>query len=255
MNKTDQRRKSIIEIVFTDEKASVKNLANIFKVSDMTIRRDLNVLEKTGQIIRTRGGAVSILNKSATTPLVIRVGEKHTIKEKIGQVAASLINDGEIIALDTGSTTLEVANSIPKNKKITAISNCLTILQALSNRPNLNLITTGGVFDQLEQTFIGGITIRIIESLNFDKFFFGVGGIEKKFGVTESNSILINLKQMFIRNSREVIAVFDSSKFGKINNIHVCPINSISSIVTNEAPKGELLNYIQDLGVKIIITD
>lgn len=255
MNKFHKRRKSILEMTFTETNVKVDYLAEIFNVSGMTIRRDLDELEKTGQIIRTRGGAISLMKKSGTPPLSIRLGEKQAIKEKIGQSAASLINNGEIIALDTGSTTLEVARNLPRVKKFTVVSNCLTILQMLSNFSNLNLITTGGEFDQLEQTFVGDLAIRTLETLNFDKFFFGIGGIDKSHGVSEINTILLGLKQAYIKNSREVIAVLDSSKFGKVNNVRVCPVHSIKTLVTNQSPPNELFNHFQYLGIKVIVVE
>lgn len=243
----------ILEMAFTEENVKVDKLAKTFEVSGMTIRRDLDELEKTGQIIRTRGGAVSLLEKSGQSPLSIRVGEKQSIKQKIGQAAADLVNDGEIIALDTGSTTLEVARCIPKNKNLTVVSNCLTILQVLSNLSSLNLISTGGEFDQLEQTFVGDLAIRTLETLNFDKFFFGVGGIDKSHGITEINSILLGLKQVYIRNSREVIAVLDSSKFGRVNNVRVCPVHSIKMLITDQSPPNDIYNHFQYLGIKVIV--
>lgn len=241
MNKIEKRKNAILEELFSKGEVTVDRLTQKLNVSRVTICRDLEVLETIGLLIRTKGGALTKIERGDISPLIIRGNENHLEKQRIGRYAASLINDGDIVGMDTGSTILEISKFIVPNKKFTLITNNLSIIFNISNNLNINTIIPGGVIDQREQTLVGDIAMRSLQSLFLDKLFLGISGIDKNRGITDNNAELIQIKQCLILNSKKVIIVSDSSKIGRINLILVCQLKNIHSLITDKKPNDDFI--------------
>lgn len=255
MNSVVDRKTYILNRIEAKNTASVAKLASELKVSEMTIRRDLSELENKGLIRRVYGGAVSARGRSYEPPLIMR--ETNSIEEKrsIGKIAAQLIEEGDSIALDVGSTTIEVAKNLISSHNLTIMTPSLHIANLLSNQPDIRLILSGGIIRHSENSCIGDLAQRAFKGLFIDKLFLAVAGMDAKAGLTEYNWDDTMVKQAMIQSAKEVIVVSDSSKFDKIAFAHIAPLKITHRLVTDQLPTGSLLEKLQESNVEIIIAD
>jgi len=253
--KTLERRAKILEILGNNEKVIVTDLSPIFNVSNVTIRNDLYKLEEKGLLVRTRGGAIK--NPRVKTDYQLNKELTHHLKEKklIGKKAAELIQEGETILLDSGTTTLEVASNLANIKNLTIITNALNIAGELLNYSNFKVVMLGGNLRQSSSSFLGPITESNLKNIYCDKVFLGVNGIDSKYGISTTHIEDAHLNRLMMDVAKEVIVVTDSSKFEKRSFSKISPINSINTIITDSnIPKEELKN-LQSIGVKVVIAD
>ncbi|MGD9092709.1 MAG: DeoR/GlpR family DNA-binding transcription regulator [Anaerolineales bacterium] len=247
------RRKQILELIETRNSISVAELCGILDVSDMTIRRDLRILSNEGLLERVHGGAVSRRGRSYEPAYRIRSVEQVKQKEIIGKRAASLIQDGDSVALDVGTTTLELAKALMGTSNLTVITASLPITTVLSEAPNVRLILTGGIVRKEEHSLIGHIAQRAYEEFHVDKAFIGVGGIHAEAGLTEYNLEDTLVKKAMIANAGEVIVIADSRKLGEICFAHIAPLSAVDVLVTEDGGSVDVIDSLISSGVNVII--
>jgi DeoR/GlpR family transcriptional regulator of sugar metabolism len=247
----ENRRTLILKEIDARGSVSVADLASRLLVSDMTIRRDLNDLEREGIIRRTHGGAVSARGRSYEPPLILRSEDNQESKQIIGQAAARLVADGDSIALDVGSTTLEVARNLAGKHNLTVITPSLHIANVLLSQPDINLILPGGFVRAGEASLIGDLTKYTFQNLFVDRLFLGVGAIDAQAGLTEYNWDDAQVKQAMIRCAKEVILVADASKFDRVAFAAVAPLNVIHHLITDQSPPPALTNALKENGIVI----
>lgn len=252
MNSED-RRANILRELEDRGSVGVVDLANRLGVSEMTIRRDLADLEKEGGIRRVHGGAVSARGRSYEPPLVLRENENQDAKQKIGMLAASLVADGDSIALDVGSTTLEIAHNLVGRRNLTVITSSLHVANLLYSEPHIRLILSGGIVRHGEASMIGNLAAYAYQNLFVDRLFLGVGAIHGQSGLSEYNWDDALVKQAMINCAKEVILVADASKFDRVAFARVGPLNVVHQLVTDRLPSGELLDALRACGVLIRI--
>lgn len=254
-----ERHSSIVEIVNREGSIQISDICDKFDVSDMTARRDLNELDRRGLIRRIHGGAITNFGRSYEPPFQTRSTKNQDIKSAIGLKASELIYDGDSIALDVGTTTLEIVQGLIGKHNLTIITSSLQIanlvVQTLSLETDARLILTGGVVRPRELSMVGSIAERVFEEYHVDKAFIGIGGINIEAGLTEYNMDDAQTKKMLIETAREKIIVADGSKFGVTTFSRVAPLHKINRIVTDKSADHELLEKIEDLGVEVIIAD
>lgn len=255
---TDRRTK-IIEIVQQSGSKTVAELCDLFDVSEMTIRRDLRDLDREGVLRRVHGGAVSNLGRSYEPPYTIRSTRNAENKRAIGLKAAELIVDGDSIALDVGTTTLEIAQALQGKHNLTIITASLPIaneiVSNLSLTSEVRLILTGGIIRSGELSMIGHIAAQTYSDFYVDKAFIGVGGISLEAGLTEYNMEDAMVKKPLIQNAHQRIVVADSSKFGRTTFTSVAPLAMVDIVITDSQISKESLDSLQDLGIEVLIAD
>jgi len=251
MNTPDLRHKYIIESIEKDGSVSVVDMALNLDVSEMTIRRDLNELERVGLIRRVHGGAISARGRSYEPPLAVRSNENRAIKDRLGRYAASLVAEGDSIALDIGSTVHSVAIHLKETRNITVVTPSLSIAGLFLDRADVRLILPGGVVRPGETSMVGDLAHRNLRVLFVDRLFLGAGAIDSKAELTEYNMDDALIKQTMIRNAKEVTLVLDSSKFEKVAFAHVAPLDVLKQLITNAAPAKSLLNALKNAGVSV----
>lgn len=249
------RRSYILQQVENLGSVTVIDLATDLNVSGMTIRRDLMDLEKEGLIQRVHGGAVSTRGRSYEPPYVLRASQSVKAKQYIGALAASLVAEGETIALDIGSTTLEVAKNLVDRHHLTVLTPSIRIATLFINQSDIRLILPGGIVRPGEASLIGDLTRQAFQHLFVDRLFLGVGGIDAHFGLSEYNWDDTLVKQAMIKSAKEIIVVADSSKFGKIAFAHVAPFSSIHKLVTDQLPPEPLLQKLNEYRIKIFLAN
>jgi DeoR/GlpR family transcriptional regulator of sugar metabolism len=247
------RREHILKEIENVGTVSVLELATSLNVSSMTIRRDLINLEQEGLIRRIYGGAVSDIRRAYEPPLALRSAQASTAKQLIGKTAAELVGEGDTVALDVGSTTFEVAKNLVDRRNLTIVTPSLHVANLFINQPDVRLILPGGIVRRGEASLIGGLTLQAFDGLFVDRLFLGVGCLDATTGLTEFNWEDTQVKQAMIKSAKEVIAVVDSTKFGKVAFARVCHFNSIHKLVTDRPPPDPILAKLNQANVKIVL--
>ncbi len=252
-----ERRRKIAEQVQQAGSVTVADLCERFDVSEMTIRRDLRDMDREGLLRRVHGGAVSTLGRSYEPPLQTRAATNPAAKQAIGRKAAAMINDGDSIALDIGTTTLEIARALEGKHNLTIITASLPIaneiVSNLSLSSDVRLILTGGVVRAGELSMIGSIATHTYEEFHVDKAFIGVGGISVADGLTEYNLEDAIVKKPMIDNAHLRIVVCDASKLGRTTFASVAPLSSVDVIVTDAAADQLLLEELENQEVEVVV--
>jgi len=249
----NERQKKILDLLEQRENARVSELSVLLGVSVATIRRDLNKLREMGEIERFHGGAVISLPSAPEPPVIQRSGENIAEKERIGKTAAALVQDGDVIFIGSGTTTLEVARNLVGSKNLTVITNALTVVNMLSNEESITLVTMGGIFRRSELSFIGHLAEHALSELRPQKVIMGIRAISLQDGLTSDYLPEVNTDRAIIHAASEVIVVADHSKFGKVSTAFVAPISAIHKLVTDDLASKEIIASIQSQGVEVIV--
>lgn len=238
----EERYKMILEQLNREGTVRVADLVRQFNVSTETIRRDLEYLESKKLLNRVYGGAVSNQHGSVdgserTTYVALksRIDEQIEEKRKIARTALSLISENDSIALDSGTTTLELARLLKDHfKKLTVLTNSLMVLNELSGVDSYTVISTGGILKTDELSLIGDTALATIENFNIDKAFLSVSGISSKSGLTDWRMDEIRIQQKMIAVSQKVVVLADQTKFKTTSLLRICDISRIHAIVTDQ---------------------
>ncbi|MET3696715.1 DeoR family transcriptional regulator [Bacillus oleivorans] len=253
MNNVRNRQKEIIEILNQTEKVLISDLSDQFNVSEMTLRRDLEVLAQKGVIKRIRGGAVKINQGSYELPFELRCDKNHDVKERISKVAANMIKDGETVVIDTGTTALAVAEKLKERNNLTIITSSLRVAWLLADRPNLNLIITGGVVRTGERSLIGEFTEDVYDHFFPDTFIAGVGGVDPINGFTDFNLEDTRVKKKAIKVSQRTIVVADDSKLGKTAFAKIASLEEVDTFITNKTSNTEAINQLKKKDLTVVL--
>lgn len=249
----NSRRSEIVGFLEDDGRLEVPVLSHHFGVSEMTIRRDFEALEREGMLQRVRGGAISATSRSYEPPLALRRGRNEDAKNSIGRAAAEMISEGESVILDVGTTVLAMAEALAGKRNITVLTPSLRVAWLLADKPDMRVIVTGGVVRVGERSLIGALSEQAFESLYCDTFFMGIGGIDLEAGLTEFNLDDARVKQKAMQYSRRSVLVADSSKFGKVAFARVAGIEEIDAIVTDAGICPETENELREAGIDVNI--
>lgn len=253
-----KRIRTITTLIQQQNEISVKEISGMMNVSEMTIRRDLDILEQQGTISRTHGGAVlSDPNAHGKYPYIIGEQITKNTREKnlIGMKAASLVRPNETIFLDSGTTTPFVAKNLNPELPLTVL--CYTFTNALEFYPrnNTNLILLGGLFHRDSNIFHSFDNYGLIRNTRADKAFISTGGFDPDMGLTTFFDYEAAIKREMIRSARSIILVTDSTKFGKISVVHFAELDVVDTIITDGGLSEEYRKILVDRGIKLIIAE
>jgi DeoR family transcriptional regulator, fructose operon transcriptional repressor len=255
MSSPNARRSYILKQIENLGSVTVADLADDLGVSGMTIRRDLDELEKDGLVQRVHGSAVSARGRGYEPPYALRVTQAIEAKQAIGVLAATLVADGDSIALDIGSTTIELAKNLTERHNLTILTPSLRIANLFINQPDVRLILPGGIARPGEASLSGDLTRKAFQGLFVDRLFLSVGGINAQFGLTGYNWDEALVKQAMIKSAKEVIVVADATKFGKVAFAHITSFSAIHKLVTDQMPPKPLLLELNKAGVNISLAN
>jgi len=246
------RHQRILDYINHNRTANVDELSKLCGVSPATIRRDLNYLQGQGDINRVRGGA--ILDKKQVEPFVLpRATMQHEAKQRIGRAAADLISDGETIIISTGTTTEAMVSFLAEKKGLTVITNALNICYRLSQYEHITTIVLGGFLRHQEYDLLGHITENSLSDLVVSKLFRGISGIHYKQGLSGTNVMHVRTDRIMIEHVQELIILADHTKFFRTGSVHLGPVNTASTIITDVDAPIEDVGRIRELGVNFIL--
>ena len=251
------RHQQILEILSQQQTATVADLSTQLAVSAVTIRADLNQLAADGQVIRTHGGArLAKERKRQEQSFATRQQLNAEAKRQIGRLAASLVVPNESILLDASTTAVAVGQALkemPQLDNITVVTTGVWTSLELLGVSHINVVLTGGQVRNTSGSITGVITHEILERFNFSKAFLGAWGIDIEEGLTESPLMEVELKRVIIQNSREVIAVVDGTKFGRLGLAAYAAPQQINCIITDETAPADMLTAFQAKGIEVCV--
>ena len=245
-----ERRNLILEKLQADKRVVVSELSQLYNVSEETIRRDLDKLEKEGLAIKSYGGAVINEDISIDLPFNVRKNQNVSGKQRMAEIAASLVNDGDHIFLDASTTAVFVAKALKEKERLTVITNSMEILLELSDVSGWNIISTGGVMKEGYLAFLGSKTDESIRSYYVDKVIFSCKALDREWGVMESQESFGSTKRAMMSSGHEKILVVDSSKFDQTAFSVAGSLKDVDIVVTDTKPADRWRIYFEKLGVE-----
>lgn len=247
-----ERKNEILSKLMLDGKVIVSDLATLYSVTEETIRRDLDKLEREGFAKKTYGGAVKSDNMTAELPYTVRkltnVSGKKYIAEKIG----NLIQDGDSILLDASTTALFTVKSIFNKHNLTLITNSVEILLDLPASNDWRIISTGGTYRQDSMSFLSSSATSAIANYHADYAVMSCKGLDIKKGITDTRENNADLKKCFIKSANKIILAVDSTKFDKISFVKICDFDDIDIIVTDVKPSDECIREFERKNIELI---
>jgi DeoR/GlpR family transcriptional regulator of sugar metabolism len=239
---------------FVDQQGvvTVSELSKHFDVSEATIRRDLEELNKRGWIRRTHGGALRVERATREPPILLRLNEQSEEKQRIGKAAAHLIQDNETIFLGSGTTVLEIARNLPEGIHLTVITNSLPVVNQLSKQKNIELIVIGGMFRQSELSMVGHVAEQAILEFRADRVFLGIHAVSVRHGLTNDFMPETMTDRAILQIAPQIILVADHSKFGRVSSVLVGSVTEVDTIITDNETPQEIITDINELGIKVI---
>lgn len=248
----EERQNKIISMLKTHNKLLVNDLCKEFSVSPATIRNDLNQLEKIGLLKRTHGGAISCSKASFEPTSSQKASANSEKKQKIAQYAVNLIENGDTLAIDTGTTTYFLAELLSTKSNITVVTTDITIANLLENFPGVTVILAGGMLRKGFSCTIGSITNKILAEFNVDKVFIATNAVTPDGQLCTPDIEQAKVKQSLISMGKQAFLLCDSSKFGTHSFAKFGSIENIDTIITDLELEPSIQLNIEDKGINIV---
>lgn len=245
-----ERRNLILEKLQTEKRVVVSELSQLYDVSEETIRRDLDKLEKEGLATKSYGGAVINEDVSIDLPFNIRKNQNVAGKQKMAEIVASMVSDGEHILLDASTTAVFIAKALKDKERLTVITNSMEILIELSDVSGWNIISTGGMMKEGYLAFLGSKTEEAIRSYFVDTVIFSCKALDHSWGIMESQEAFGMTKKAMLTSGRKKILVVDSTKFDQTAFSVAGNLRDVNVVVTDHKPSDNWLSHFDELGIE-----
>lgn len=251
---TGERRERITAIVAREGAVRVGDLSRLFGVSEVTIRNDLESLARQGVLVREHGGAIA--NSGSTLSLAFGQRAQHNeeIKRRIGYAAAQLVQPGDTIIMDAGTTLMEMAKNLSNHSPLTVVTNALNVATQVGSLPDVNVILAGGALSRETISTIGALAERDLNDLIVDKLFLGAHVVDMKAGVSDVSVEVARVKMAMIRAARQVILLADSSKWGRKAFARVVPLSRVHTVITDAGLAAATIKQLKKLEISVIVT-
>lgn len=253
MSSLAERHQYIIKKLQKEQYINVVDLCNELKVSSVTIRKDLKLLEDKNLLYKIHGGAT--LSNPYTVDRSVNEKEQMQSGEKsnIGQAAAELVVENDSIIIASGTSVLAFARALPMNLHCTVITAALNVAMELTRHPNTEVVQLGGLLRKSSTSVMGPYSENILKDFFCSKLFLGVDGIDLEFGLTTTNMMEAHLNRQMISVSQKTIVLTDSTKFGKRGFGKICNIDEIDHIITDKGISDHTVTQLESMGVKVTI--
>lgn len=256
---SEQRHKEIMKVLAQDGSIKTSTLCELLSTSRETVRRDLEYLEEKGLLKRIHGGALKIEAPVETNAAYTSFEQRKKIhssdKEEIALEAAKYISEGQAIALDSGTTSLELARVIKQQfRSLTVITNSLMIANELADSGGITLVLTGGIYNSEEKAFLSDMATLILSHINIDILFLTTCGVSLERGITYQRVDDLNIQSKLMNASDRTIVIADSSKLGVNSLVKMCGIEQISMIITDAHAPSERIQAFREAGIEVVIS-
>ncbi len=231
-----------------------RSLSSQLGVSTVTIRADLDQLEREGRLRRIRGGALPIGPDRLELPLEESSRVHAREKARIGQRAASLVRDGQTIIMDVGGTITELAKALPKQlRNIVVLTSALNIALLLESHPGITVVVTGGTLRPLQHSLVNPYGTLLISEINADLAFLGCNGVHPVKGFTNTNLQEAEVKRATLTAARETVVLADHSKLMRIATAHIAPLSAAKLLISGKEASPDSLAEIHESGLEIAL--
>ena len=249
----EERRRAILELLNRDGRVLVADMAQQFETSQVTIRKDLEILHSHGLVHRTHGGALPSREGALEDP-TLREKEKFHRKEKlhIAQAAARMVSEGQVVILDSGTTATAVARELRKFRNLTIITNAVNIAAELAGDP-VEVILTGGTLRKNSFSLVGPIAEETLRRLHADILFLGVDGFDVQYGLSTPNLLEAKVNRVMVEVAKRTIAVCDSSKFGRRSLSLIVPSSGLHEVITDRGLAKSDLKALRKAGLEVTL--
>ena len=245
------RLNSIEQYVISKETVSIDELCEVFGVSKNTIRRDLNDLEARGHIAKVYGG-VTTVGSPGTVPMPVRTGLNSADKNQIGILAASEVQDGDTIFIDSGSTTVCLLRYLASRKRVTVITHSLGAMSEASKFENLSLISLGGIYNNATDSFTGLSAFEALAGMTINKAFMAATGISLESGMTNTTFLEAEIKRGVVQRASSIYLMADSSKLDKSAVISFCQLKDLTAFITDRCPPDKYLRFFRENNIRVL---
>ena len=249
----NQRREKILELLKEDGSAKVIDLARIFKVTEVTVRQDLEKLEKDGLVLREHGGAYLKNIEDQVRTFSLSHQDNMDKKELIAAKCLEFIESGDSIILDSGSTTTEIAKKLKGFKNLTVITNAINIAMMLGTEPGIELIVTGGEFKPPTLSLTGQKAADFFKGINVQKLFLATAGLSLKAGLTYPSISDLVVKKAMIDAAETTYLVADSTKIGKSSFASLGALSLIDYIITDAGIESKYMEVLKENDIELIV--
>jgi len=247
-----KRIEEIRNYIYENKTVTLDQICNRFEVSKSTLRRDLSEIIEDSDIKKIYGG-VTVLSKKEMSSFEERYFSNQSAKIAIAAVSASLIEDGDIIFVDSGTTMPHIVNHLIHKKNITILTNNIEVITRAIPFNNINIISLSGTLNRKTLSLIGSSAVQLLQAFNINKALIATTGYSIASGLTCSSPLEADLKRMAIQRSKEVYLLADSSKCGPVSLITYCSLSKVNTLITEETPPVEVVNYIKEHGGTILL--
>ena len=247
-----ERRNLILEKLQDEKRVVVSELSILFDVSEETIRRDLDKLDKEGLATKSYGGAVLNENTSLDMPFNVRKKRNMRGKQVIAELVSELIGEGEHIIVDPSTTAVAIVKALKSRKRLTVITNSIEVLVELSDVSGWDVICTGGTLRENYLALVGPKATDVIHSFHADRVILSCKGIDRENGITDSNEMFSQVKQTMLKSAKQRILAVDYTKFGNVAFSQICELSAIDMVVTDVRPSDEWMDYFAEKGIECL---
>ena len=245
-----ERQRELTRLLERVGRLSVLQICEQFNISEATARRDLETLSEQGRVQRVHGGVIPVRQATPEMPILQRSRESEKEKKRIGRTAAGLVQEGETVFLGSGTTVLQVAQNLI-DRSITVITNSLPVINLMSEKENITLISLGGILRDSELSFIGHITEQALAEVRTDKVFIGIRAISLKQGLTNDYLTETLTDRAILDAGREIIVVADHTKVNTVSAAFLAPITAIHTFVTDSETPVDFIASLQERGITV----
>ncbi len=248
----EERQHRISEYLQKVEFASLEEIASQVHASLSTVRRDLTVLEASGSVRRTHGGARISVPRSDEFTFSARDTHQLAQKEAIGKACAELIQPNQTVILDAGTTVYHVARHL-ESKAPQIITNSLPVANLFASSNRLEVVLSGGVIYPRLGVLVGPLAVEAFSRIHADVAIMSAGGLTVE-GITNSHGLLIDIQRAMIKGAQKVIFCFDHTKLGRQSVLPLCDLDRVDTIVTDEGAPQELIDALRARGIQVIVS-
>lgn len=251
----DERQLEIARYVEERGRARVSELADRFAVSTVTVRKDLDTLAEHGRVLRTHGGAIAPRVRRQDMTYEVRDQLQREEKSTIGALAAAHVSDGESILIDASTTGLYMARELMHRgtgRSLTVITNSIRIALELAVRPDISVLLMGGQVRGRSLSLVGQLGVAVLENVNVQKAFLGAGGFTLEEGLTETTEEEAQIKRAMVAAAREVYAIVDSSKWGRVASATFCFLEALTGVFTDAGAPAEMVAELERRGTRVM---
>ena len=246
----EERRRLIGEMLHREGRVLVRQLARHFHTSQITIRKDLEFLDTQGVIQRTHGGALPVQSGALLDPTLREKENLHREEKlRIARAAAQMVEEGQSVLLDSGTTTTAIARALKDIKKLVVITNAINIAAELAGT-DIEVIVTGGMLRKNSFSLVGPVAEQAVRQLSADILFLGVDGFDTKLGLFTPNVFEAQVNRVMVQVSRKTVVVCDSSKFCRRSLCNIMPLAGVDTVITGKNISKQDLQALRDAGIR-----